>query len=262
MEPASASVVAVFALALLGFLVRSTLLVGGATAFLKTRWAQSRRVYARAFGKGQLGSELRAAATVLVVDAVALTSFNAAGGLVSAAPTPVRTLLSFLALGAWFEIWFYVTHRAMHHPRLYRFHAQHHVAKVTHPLTSLSFDALERLVLIVGALGFVALVSRVVPLSIVGIAAYFLANYALNVWAHLNVELMPPGYGRSWMSKLFISTSFHAMHHARYTGHYGLFTTVLDRAFGTAWADAADVQARAATGRGLTTMGERVAPPQ
>src|SRR5690606_3748048 len=172
--------------------------------------------------------------------------------------TPARTVGSFLALATWFEIWFYATHRAMHHRRLYWLHAQHHVAKVTHPLTSLSFDVLERGVLIIGALGFIAVVSRLVPLSAPGIAAYFLVNYALNVWAHLNVELMPASYGRSRLSRVFISTPFHAMHHARYTGHYGLFTTVLDRVLGTAWDDTPEVQARAARGQGLTTMGERV----
>src|SRR5690606_5712092 len=49
------------------------------------------------------------------------------------------------------------------------------------------------------------------------------------------------------VARLHLHT-FHAMHHARYTGHYGLFTTVLDRVLGTAWDDTPEVQARAARG--------------
>ena len=60
---------------------------------------------------------------------------------------------------------------------------------------------------------------------------------------------------------VFIAVSFHAMHHARRCGHYGLFTRVLDRALGTEHADYDAVQTRAATGRGLPRLGERLTSP-
>src|SRR2546427_5937141 len=47
-----------------------------------------------------------------------------------------------------------------------------------------------------------------------------------------------------------------SMHHARYTGHYGLFTTMLDRALGTYWDDYPEVHARAARGEGLHQRSE------
>jgi hypothetical protein len=44
------------------------------------------------------------------------------------------------------------------------------------------------------------------------------------------------------------------MHHARYNGHFGLFTQVLDRVCHTVWRDYEKVQERAAHGQGLDTF--------
>ncbi|MBX5481344.1 MAG: sterol desaturase family protein [Myxococcaceae bacterium] len=254
----------IFPVAFLAVLTRSGLVVGAATLLLRTRLWQARRIYQRGFGDKQLRTEARAAAVVVIADAAAFAFVRSGGWLPFSKPTPGRTLFTVALLFAWYELWFYATHRVMHTRRLYRIHAHHHLAKVTHPISSLNFGLVERGILLVGFLGFAALAARVVPITLPGLVTYMMLNYVLNVWGHLNVELLPAGYGRSWMARLFISTTFHALHHARYTGHYGLFTPVLDRLFGTVFEDYPEVHARAATGNGLTTMGERVrtaAPP-
>lgn len=248
----------VFAIASAVVLTRSVLVVGAASLFLRTRLAQRRRVYRRPFAQGQLRSEAIAALAVLLLDVAVFSLLRSQGWIAFAEPTAGRYLFTFVLFFVWYEVWFYVTHRAMHVRWLYFLHAQHHVAKVTHPLTSLSFGLAERLILLVGALGFAALASRVVPIVFPAVVTYFLLNFLLNVWGHLNVELLPAGYGRSWLSRVFISTTFHAMHHARYQGHYGLFTPVLDRMLGTAWEDYPEIHARAATGRGPTRMAEKM----
>lgn len=239
--------------------VRAVVLIGGASLFLRSPIARARRVYRHAFSRGQLKKELAVAVPVLLLDAAAFTLFRALGWIRFADATPARTAFTFALMFVWFEVWFYATHRALHHPKLYFLHAQHHVARVTHPLTALSFGMAERGLLLVGVLGFAAVASQWVPFVLPGLAAYLFLNLTLNVIAHLNVELLPAGYGRSWLSKLFISTTFHAMHHARFTNHYGLFTTILDRMFSTVWKDYPEVHARAAMGEGLARLGERVA---
>jgi Delta7-sterol 5-desaturase len=248
-----------FLLGISYFAIRALVVAGGATLWVdRSSFAQGHRVYRRQFDKGQLRSEVKAAVIVVLVDAVTLVCVFQSGLAEFSAPTFLNTAVPFVLTFIWLELWFYATHRLLHTKALYFLHAQHHVAKVTHPITSLSFDVIERLILLTGAIGFGLLLSRVMPISLVGFGGYFLVNYALNVIGHMNVEIFPEGFGGSRLGKVLYSVTFHAMHHARYTGHYGLFTTVLDRAFRTTWDDYPQIQVRAARGEGLSTLGERV----
>lgn len=242
-----------------GFFSLRTLVIAGGMTWLvtRTRFAQARRVYRLAYGRGQLQSELVSAVKVILLDALIIAAFLRLGGVELAPATLTSSLLTFALLFLWYEVWFYATHRLLHTRALYFLHAQHHTAKVAHPLTSLSFSIAERLILQLGAVGFVAVASALLPISAPGLFGYFLVNYALNVVGHSNVEWFPERYPRSGAGKLLISVSFHAMHHARYQGHYGLFTQVLDRAFGTYFPDYPEVHARAARGEGMTSLGER-----
>lgn len=239
-------------------LVRTVVVTGAAGLFLRTQLARMRRVYARGYERGQLASELRTGLLILLFDCLSLAAVRASGLMHLEAPALRNTLITFGAIAVWFEIWFYATHRLMHTRALYFIHAQHHVAKVTSPLTSMSFSLAERVILLIGINGFAIALSRVMPISMLGLMVYVTLNFVLNVWGHLNVELMPAGFARSALGKVFITTSFHAMHHARYQGHYGLYSPLLDRLLGTEWKDYPEVQERAATGHGLTTLGERI----
>jgi lathosterol oxidase len=241
------------------FIARTVVVCGGFMLALRTGWARARRTYRKAFGEGQLRAELPAGVRNLLLDAALVTAAVRFGVFQFVDFSPGVFALTFLLLFCWYEVWFYASHRALHSRPLYRFHAQHHVAKVVHPLTSLSFSIVERLTLQVGAIAFIAIVSRVLPMTRGGAMAYFTFNYLLNVWGHSNLEVMAPGFHRTLAGRLFISASFHAMHHARYDGHYGLFTQVLDRALGTRWDDVDEVQSRAARGEGLEQLGERLA---
>ncbi len=242
------------------FLVRFILIGGLATLWTRTsQWARRRRVYRRDLAPGQISSELRSTAKVMVVDAVIAAGVLSTGVIrfhdENALP---RALGTFVALFAWFEVWFYVVHRALHHPRLFFLHRQHHVARVTDPFAAMSFDLIERATLQLGILGFAALVSQWVPLARGGLAVYLLSNFILNVLAHSNVEFMPAAFPRTFLGRFFISSSFHAMHHARMQGHYGLFTQVMDKLGGTFFDDYPLLHERAARGEGAQKLGERV----
>ncbi len=251
--------VVAFAVILCGAFLRSGLIVGAAFLWLRfSAFARSRKVFRLSLADGQLRSELFAAIPILVLDAAAVTALVHAGLLTPAPATWSNVLVTFALMFVLFEIWFYVTHRAMHTRALFFIHRQHHVAKVTDPLTSLSFSLLERLVLLTGGLGAAIILSRTVGISIAGLAIYGLTNYALNVLGHSNVEVFPYWFARSRLGRWLVTPTYHALHHARYRGHYGLFTSVLDRAFGSVYADYALVQDRAAAGRGLTRQGERL----
>jgi lathosterol oxidase len=240
-------------------LVKATALGLGWT-LARTRLAERWRVYRRSLAPGQLRSEAWAAAGVVLLDALLVGLFRYhAGPRMVPFSVPVA-LLTFAWMFVGFEVWFYVSHRLLHTRALYRFHAQHHVAQVTDPLTSLSFSLVERLVLLVGGLGTVLVAMEVMPVTLAGVMGYILINYFLNVVGHGNTEWLPRRFVSSWAGRLFFTPTFHALHHARYQGHYGLFTVVLDRWLGTAFGDYPRVHARAREGLGLTRIGERLSP--
>lgn len=235
-------------------------ILGAGWLLAHTRLAERWRIYRRALAAGQLRSEAWAAVGVVLCDAVLVGLFRYfAGPRMVPFSVPVA-LLSFAWMFVGFEVWFYVTHRLLHTRALYRFHAQHHVAQVTDPLTSLSFSLVERLVLMTGGLGLVLLAMEVMPVTQAGVMAYIVTNYILNVVGHGNTEWLPQRFVSSWAGRLFFTPTFHALHHARYQGHYGLYTVVLDRWFGTAFPDYPRVHAQARAGQGLTRIGERLAP--
>jgi sterol desaturase/sphingolipid hydroxylase (fatty acid hydroxylase superfamily) len=227
----------------------------------RTRTAERLRVFRRELAKGQLRSEAVAAAGVVLTDAVLIATFRYFTGPLLAPFSLTTALWSYAWMFVGFEVWFYVTHRLLHTPRFYRFHAQHHVAQVTEPLTALSFSVVERLVLMGGGLGLHFAALRVMPGTQVGVLAYMLTNYVLNAFGHGNTEWLPKRFVTSWVGRLFFTPTFHALHHARFQGHYGLFTVVLDRWLGTAFEDYPQVHARARDGQGLTRVGERLAVP-
>jgi sterol desaturase/sphingolipid hydroxylase (fatty acid hydroxylase superfamily) len=251
--------IAAFAVILGGVMFRSAVIVGAAFLWLRfSAFARGRRVFRIALPDGQIRSELIAAIPVLMLDAVAVTALVYASLLTPVPATWGNTIVTFMLMFVLFEIWFYVTHRAMHTRALFFIHRQHHVAQVTDPMTSLSFSLLERLVLLTGALGAAIMLSWTIGISVAGLAAYGLANYALNVLGHSNVEVFPGWFARSRLGRWLVTPTYHALHHARYRGHYGLFTSVLDRMFGSVYPDYELLQDRASVGEGLTRQGERL----
>ncbi|MCY1044464.1 sterol desaturase family protein [Corallococcus sp. bb12-1] len=224
----------------------------------RTRAAERLRVYRRELAEGQLRSEAWAAVGVLLADAVIIAGFLYWTGPLHAPFSLPAALWTYAWMFVGYEVWFYATHRLMHLPRFYRFHAQHHVARVTAPLTALSFSVLERVSLMGGGLCLHYAALHLMPGSQVGIVAYMLTNYALNAVGHGNTEWLPKRFVTSWVGRIFFTPTFHAMHHARYQGHYGLYTVLLDRWFGSTFEDYPQVHARARDGEGLTRMGERL----
>ena len=251
-----------FVLAVGYYFLRAAVISGAAAAFLETSKANARKIYRLPIGMPQILSELRAGIFVLLIDSLAtalLIHFNwfhhENGSL-------ALNLLTFAVMFVWFEVWFYATHRLLHTRAFFFIHAQHHKAKVTSPLTAISFSFLDRLILIFGGIGVPAIISHWIPMSFTAYAAYFTVNYALNVFGHMNTEILPPEVIRHPAGEFLNSTTYHALHHARFQGHFGLFTPYLDRWFGSRFADYERVHAEAYEGRGLERLGTKFSNAQ
>jgi Delta7-sterol 5-desaturase len=165
--------------------------------------------------------------------------------------------VSALATFVWAEIWHYASHRAFHVKALHWIHAEHHKSHLNSPLTAISFSFSEKLIFDLGILGLLAAVDLVYSLSFYGIAAWYIGYLIVNSFAHANFELRPKDYNR-WLGKVMTSTTYHSLHHSRYTGNYGLGTRVLDRIFKTEWEDYERLYDRVSDCRPLTRLRERV----
>ncbi len=220
-----AAEVALEALKLMGLLmVRSVAFVGLGLAV--ARWARAKLIRG---ASGPTWRELRLAVGTNAVDALFVATAGALGAWRFSTTTPLTFLTTFALVAVAYEVFFYVAHRALHHPALFFLHADHHRTVDTNALTSMAFSIPERVILQAGATLITGVLSRLFPTSEAAVLTYFSLNFALNVWGHVGVEVLPARWASSPLGKLFITTTFHAQHHHDGRGHFGLFTQVLDR---------------------------------
>lgn len=238
--------------------VRTAVVAGSVAALIRLPMVQRFRIYRVPHLPGQFFSELRATCVVMIFDAAIFVTVNQLGLLHKAIDPSLWAILAtaFLAF-VWYEVWFYATHRLLHSRHLYRFHAQHHVARVTDPLTALSFGLVERAILLSGLLVPLLIISHWQPIPLAGVMLYGFFNYLFNTLGHANHELIPVAIVRHPLIGRLVTATYHSMHHARMNGHFGLFTTVLDERFGTAFSDYPQIHARVRAGCGPQRLGER-----
>ncbi len=247
-------------LAAFAVLLTRTAVIGGLVYAWSQRSALARRwrIYRQTLAEGQLRWEMQATLLVIAFDAIVFAGVRELGFIrYQQVSTVADVLATFVLLVAWTELWFYWTHRLLHLPAFYRIHRHHHRSRVTDPFTALSFSLTDRAIMVVGPVAFLVLVSQFYPISVAGVLLTATANYLLNVAGHTNVEFIPATVTRSSMGRLLVTPSYHAMHHARMHGNYGLFTTVCDRLFGTAHADHDWVHAQVRSGEALESFHTR-----
>lgn len=124
------------------------------------------------------------------------------------------------------DAWFYWTHRAMHHPRLFRyFHRTHHRSHTPTPWAAYAFDWPEA---VVQAL-FLPLFLSIVPVHALVLFVFLVHMIVRNVMGHAGVELFPRAWaGSPWLGWI-TTTTHHDMHHATARWNYGLYFSWWDR---------------------------------
>ncbi|MFT3706122.1 MAG: sterol desaturase family protein [Archangium sp.] len=128
------------------------------------------------------------------------------------------------------DAWFYVTHRLLHSPWLFKHvHSVHHRSVAVSPFTTYSFHPLEGLLLTAWVIPVLFFVPVPMPLFM----SMQIVGLANNLNAHLGYELMPKWFIRVPPFKWFTSSTFHNLHHGQVNGNYGLMLRVWDTWFGT-----------------------------
>ncbi len=167
------------------------------------------------------------------------------------------TLLTFVVIFVFFEIWFYWTHRLLHTKLFWPLHIAHHRSSVISPFSGLQFSFGEKCILTAGSLGFAAVISWWLPITLPGLLLFFGFYYFQSINGHSNVEGTPSIFVKGVLRYLVGTPSFHAMHHARVTGHFGLMSPIQDYLFRTSYDDYKNVYMRAREGQGLTRVNEK-----
>lgn len=241
----------------LGFLTTLTVLTSWAGfAIERSNYGRRRRIWEVALAPGQYRWEAAAGVRFVLIATAAFTFAICSGGIHFGPTTVASFAATFLTSFLFFEVFYYFLHRALHTKALVRFHRHHHRSKVGTPLTGLSMSVVETLGWMVGYLAPPLLLSRFLPVSIEAWALYLVYHWGGNIIGHINVELMPLLAGRRILSLFSHPFTYHALHHARWTGHFALYTTLLDRVFGTEWTDWGVLQRKVLAEKPLTHLRE------
>jgi Delta7-sterol 5-desaturase len=250
----------IFALALgwaLFFALSTIVLVALGLAWERSAPGRRRRIFALPVPAGQRRREALANLGFVALAAAACSTAIHLQILRADATGFGPALATFLSCVLGFEAYYYGQHRALHTRHLIRFHRWHHASRITTPLSGQSLGIVEALGWIGGLVLFPAILTQLGLLHAGALMTYLLLSAAGNILGHANAEPHPRSSGlrsKSWMTHPF---TYHALHHARWTGHYGLGTTVLDRLLGSEWHDWPALHARVAAGDPLRSLKDR-----
>ncbi|MGB0557471.1 MAG: sterol desaturase family protein [Paracoccaceae bacterium] len=138
--------------------------------------------------------------------------------------------LSFPLILVVHDAYFYWTHRAMHHPKLFRyFHRTHHKSHTPSPWAAYAFDPGEAWIQAI----FLPLYLLVVPTTSIVVVVFLIFMITRNVMGHTGYELHPRWWMSNPLTRFNNTTAHHDLHHETAHWNYGLYFTWWDRLMGT-----------------------------
>ena len=124
------------------------------------------------------------------------------------------------------ETYYYWVHRWMHLPGVYKYvHKVHHDSLTPTPWTAFSFHPWESLI---EAL-ILPLILLVIPMHVGVLLFYLLLMTISSVVNHLDIEIYPESFRKSWLGKQLIDATHHHYHHSEFKTNYGLYFTFWDK---------------------------------
>ena len=143
---------------------------------------------------------------------------------------PLYLVLSLALMLVAHDAYFYWTHRAMHHRRLFRlFHRAHHLSRTPTPWAAYSFAVPEAIVHAV----FVPLFLLAVPMHGLALFAFGAIQILRNVMGHAGTEVHGAAFGPGRWLGWNNTTTHHDLHHEAGRYNYGLYFRWWDKLMGT-----------------------------
>ena len=211
-------------------------LVVGLLATLFQGFFRARKIQPNGFRWRTFRNEALFGILNLAVSAVVLagvTAFLTRMGLITfnTAPTSVWVVvLEYAAYFFLFDTYFYWLHRLMHIEPIYTWvHKVHHYSTAPNPLTTLSVSPLESLI----NGGFVPLFTALFTVHDATMALITPTNIIMGLYVHSGYEFLPRWWNRTWLTRWFITTTFHDQHHKFFKWNFGGYTTIWDFICGT-----------------------------
>jgi sterol desaturase/sphingolipid hydroxylase (fatty acid hydroxylase superfamily) len=149
--------------------------------------------------------------------------------------TPIEWSLitrQYLIYFVLFDCYYYFLHRFFFHSSWgWKIHKVHHDSHVCYPSTGFSFHWFEGVVT-GGFNPFLAHCLRFDQRIIMVCQLYGILN---TVFVHAGIQIVPTWWDKRWLSKWYLSSQFHEVHHHKVGCNYGGFTTLYDHLFGTVY---------------------------
>ena len=138
-------------------------------------------------------------------------------------------LLSIIFLIIFHDFYFYLTHRIMHHKKLFFIHRRHHLSINPTPWAAFSFSPIEAIIQII----WIPIIALFIPLHFFAIMTWALWMMIMNVIGHLGYEIYPRNFLNTFIVNNLLSSTHHNLHHSRSKSNYGLYFTFWDKILGT-----------------------------
>ena len=217
------------------YLIAASLIAALVWVLRRTRWASRKiqqREATRADFMREFGASLR---TVLVYTVLAVPMVWAfRNGYLreyAGAVTPLTYAGYLAAVLLAHDTWFYWTHRAMHHPRLFKaFHRFHHRTVTPTAWTAYSFAVPEAALSFLFMPVFFAILPTPKPVVFAFLAIMILRN----AMGHAGLELHARGWASHPLLKWISTTTHHDLHHAgSFNQNFGFYFTWWDKLMDT-----------------------------
>lgn len=206
-------------------------LLVGLIATLFQSWFRARKIQPNGFKWKTLRNEFLFAILTLTVSAFVLTTLTAfliKHGYVAFKTEPAAWWVIALEYAAYFflfDTYFYWLHRLMHNEPIYKYvHKLHHYSTSPNLLTTLSVSPLESII----NGGFVPLFTAAFTLHEQTMAMITPTAIIMGLYVHSGYEFLPRWWNKTWLSRWFITATFHDQHHKYFRWNFGGYTTIWD----------------------------------